>query len=104
VLAQTVRSRRREIGIRMAVGASGDQVLRLVVVRGLLPVVVGIGVGLVGAAALSGLLEAYLWGVTGTDAKTLGIAAVGILSVAALACWLPAREAAGVDPVATLAS
>ncbi|MCY4574971.1 MAG: ADOP family duplicated permease, partial [Gemmatimonadetes bacterium] len=47
VLAQTVRSRRREIGIRMAVGASGDQVLRLVVVRGLLPVVVGIGVGLV---------------------------------------------------------
>lgn len=104
VLAQTVRSRRHEIGIRMAVGASGDQVLRLVVVRGLLPVVVGIGVGLVGATALSGLLEAYLWGVTGTDARTLGVAAAGILSVAAFACWIPAREAAGVDPVTALAS
>ncbi|MCY4647631.1 MAG: ADOP family duplicated permease [Gammaproteobacteria bacterium] len=58
VLAQTVRSRRREIGIRMAVGASADQVLRLSVVRGLLPVAVGVGIGLAGAMALSGLLEA----------------------------------------------
>ena len=104
VLAQTVRSRRREIGIRMAVGASGDQVLRLVVARGLLPVVVGIGVGLVGAMVLSGLVEAYLWGVTGTDASTLTVAAAGILGVASLACWIPAREAAGVDPVTALAS
>ena len=104
VLAQTVRSRRREIGIRMAVGASADQVLRLSVVRGLLPVVVGVGIGLAGAMALSGLLEAYLWGVTGTDARTLGIAAGGILIVATLACWIPAREAAGMDPVTALAS
>ena len=103
VLAQTVRNRRREIGIRMGVGASGDQILRLVVVRGLLPVVVGIGVGLVGAMALSGLLEAYLWSGTGTDAGTLGVAAAGILVVATLACWIPAREAASVDPVAALA-
>ncbi|MCY3704794.1 MAG: ABC transporter permease [Gammaproteobacteria bacterium] len=104
VLAQTVRSRRREIGIRMAVGASGDRVLRLVVVRGLLPVVVGIGVGLAGAMAFSGLLEAYLWGVTGTDARTLGGAAAGILAVAIFACWIPAREATGVDPVTVLTS
>ena len=104
VLAQAVRTRRREIGIRMAVGASGDAVLRLVVVRGLLPIAIGIGVGLVGAVALSRLLEAYLWGVTGTDAVTLGVAAAGILGVAILACWVPAREAAGVDPVTALSS
>ena len=104
VLAQAVRIRRREIGIRMAVGASGDAVLRLVVVRGLLPIAIGIGVGLVGAVALSRLLEAYLWGVTGTDAVTLGVAAAGIFGVAILACWVPAREAAGVDPVTALSS
>ena len=104
VLAQAVRIRRREIGIRMAVGASGDAVLRLVVVRGLRPIAIGIGVGLVGAVTLSRLLEAYLWGVTGTDAVTLGVAAAGILGVAILACWVPAREAAGVDPVTALSS
>ena len=104
VLAQAVRTRRREIGIRMAVGASGDAVLRLVVGRGLLPIAIGIGVGLVGAVTLSRLLEAYLWGVTGTDAVTLGVAAAGILGVAILACWVPAREAAGVDPVTALSS
>ena len=104
VLAQAVRSRRREIGIRMAIGASGGQVLRLVVVRGLLPVVVGIGVGLAGAIVLSGLMEAYLWGITGTDARTLGVAAASILIVATVACWIPAREATGVDPVTALAS
>ena len=104
VLAQAVRIRRREIGIRMAVGASGDAVLRLLVVRGLLPIAIGIGVGLVGAVTLSRLLEAYLWGVTGTDAVTLGVAAAGILGVAILACWVPAREAAGIDPVIALSS
>lgn len=77
---------------------------RLVVVRGLLPVVVGIGVGLAGAIALSGLMEAYLWGITGTDARTLGVAAASILIVAIVACWIPAREATGVDPVTALAS
>ncbi|MDE2881956.1 MAG: ABC transporter permease [Acidobacteriota bacterium] len=104
VLAQTVRSRHQEIAIRMAVGASGDSVLRLVVARGLLPVAIGIGFGLVGAVALSGVVEAYLWGVTGTDALTLSIAAAGILAVAAFACWIPAREAARVDPARALGS
>ena len=103
-LAQAVRARRREIGIRMAVGASGDAVLRLIVVRGLMPVAIGVGLGLAGAVVLSGLLEAYLWGVTGTDAGTLGMAAVGILGVAAIACWIPAREAARVDPARVLSS
>ena len=104
VLAQAVRSRHREIAIRMAVGASGDSVLRLVVARGLLPVAIGVGFGLVAAVALSGLVEAYLWGVTGTDAVTLGLAAAGILAVAVLACWIPAREAARVDPARALGS
>jgi predicted permease len=104
VLAQTVRNRHREIGIRMAIGASSDSVLRQVVIRGLLPVAIGIGVGLAGAVALSGLLEAYLWGVTGTDVQTLGVAAASILVVAVFACWIPAREAAGVDPATALGS
>ena len=104
VVAQTVRNRHREIGIRMAVGANGDQVLRSVILRGLLPIGIGIGIGLVGAAAVSGLLEAYLWGVTGTDPETLAVAAAGILAVALIACWIPAREAAEVDPVTALAS
>ena len=104
VLAQTVRSRHREIAIRMAVGASGDSVLRLVVARGLLPVAIGVGLGLVGAVTLSGLVEAYLWGVTGTDAVTLSLAAAGILAVAGFACWIPAREAARVDPARALGS
>jgi len=103
-LAQAVRIRRREIGIRMAVGASGDAVLRLVVAKGLLPITIGIGIGLVGAVTLSRLLDAYLWGVTGTDATTLGVAAAGILGVAILACWIPAREAARVDPASVLSS
>lgn len=104
VLAQAVRSRHREIAIRMAVGASGDSVLRLVVARGLLPVAIGVGFGLVAAVALSGFVEAYLWGVTGTDAVTLGGAAAAILAVAVLACWIPAREAARVDPARALGS
>ena len=104
VVARTVRNRRREIGIRMAVGATGHSVLRLVLARGLLPVAVGVGFGLLGAVLLSGLLEAWLWGVTGTDAATLGAASAGILGVAFLACWIPAREAAALDPARALAS
>jgi len=53
--------------------------------------------------ALSGL-EAYLWGVTGTGAATLGVAAAGIFGVAILACWVPARKAAAVDPASVLSS
>ena len=56
------------------------------------------------AVTLSRLLEAYLWGVTGTDAVTLGVAAAGILGVSILACWVPAREAAGVDPITALST
>ena len=70
--------------------------------RGWLPI--GIGIGLMGAAVLSGLLEAYLGRVAGTVPETLGGAATGILAVAIVACWIRAQEAAEVDPVRALAS
>ena len=104
VLAFSVRSRRRDIAIRMALGARSDQVLRLVVVRGLLPIVIGIVAGLSGAVAFSRLLEAYLWGVASTDPVTLSAVAAGVLGIATLACWIPGREAATVDPANALAS
>jgi ABC-type antimicrobial peptide transport system permease subunit len=104
VLTYTVRSGRREIGIRMAVGASSNQVSRLVVIRGLRPIAIGIVAGVLGAVALSRFLESYLWGVAGTEPLALAAAAAGILCVAILACWIPAREAAAVDPVNVLSS
>ena len=70
--------------------------------RRLLPVAIGMDLGLLGPVALSGLPQAYLWGGTGTDAEMLAMVAAGILSVAISGCWIPTREATGVDPVTAL--
>ena len=102
VLAYTVRRRRREIGIRMALGAGRQEVTRMVVGQGVAPVLIGLLLGVAGSAGLSRVLAAYLWGVTPTDPGTFATVAAILLGVALLASWIPAREAVGLDPVNTL--
>jgi predicted permease len=101
-LAYTIQQRRREIGIRMALGASGQQVTRLVMVQGIAPVLVGVLLGVVSSVGLSRVVASFLWGVTATDPATLAAVAVILLGVALAACWIPAREAANLDPVSAL--
>lgn len=102
VLSYTVRQRRREIGIRIALGAGGGAVSRLVAVQGLLPVAIGLAVGTVGALALSRVVAGFVWGVSPTDPTNIAVVAVLLLGVAAVAGWLPTREAVRTDPVRSL--
>ncbi|MGH7713464.1 MAG: ADOP family duplicated permease [Gemmatimonadaceae bacterium] len=99
VLAYTVRQRRHEIGIRMALGASPRRVTRLVLAYGARLAALGIALGIVGAFILTRFLTTLLYGVTPTDASTL-IGAVALLTAAALvATYLPVRRAVRVDPM-----
>ena len=102
LLAYVVEARRREIGIRMAVGASGPAVIRAVVGRGMRPVLLGLGAGLAVAVAAAGALESLLYDVAPRDPLSFGSAALLLLAAAALAAWVPARRAARTDPAATL--
>ncbi|HEY0783119.1 MAG TPA: ABC transporter permease, partial [Thermoanaerobaculia bacterium] len=102
VLAYSVEQRTREIGVRMALGAQVGSVLGLVLRQGALLVLVGLGVGLTLALALGKLLAAVLFGVTPTDPTTLAGVSTLLLAVAFLACYLPARRAAQVDPLTAL--
>jgi putative ABC transport system permease protein len=102
VVAHSVTERTREIGVRMALGAEGRQVLRLFVRQGLLTAAAGTAIGLVGAAGLTRVLESLLFGVKPTDPLTLGIVAALLLAVALVACYVPARRAARIDPLIAL--
>jgi predicted permease len=98
VLSYMVAERRREIGIRMALGADQSVVLAQVMKQGLVLTTVGIGVGLAGAFAMNRLISSLLFGVEPTDPTTM-IAVVGTITlVAAVACWVPAWRASRVDP------
>lgn len=102
VVAYVVAQRRREIGIRMALGADRDDVLRLFLSRGLRLIAAGLATGLAGAALAAGWLEGFLFGVAPLDpAAYLGAAAL-LGGVAAVATWLPARGAARLAPIAAL--
>jgi putative ABC transport system permease protein len=101
-IAWWVAQRTREIGVRMALGANAAQVTRLFVKQGITVGVTGIVLGLAGAAALSRLLESWLYGVKPLDAPTFAWSAAGMLVIAALASYLPARRAARIDPLVTL--
>ena len=102
VLALSVSQRTVEIGVRMAMGAERHAVLRMILEQGLGLVVAGLGLGVVGAVLLSRAIERLLFGVPGTDPLTYAAVAFLLLAVAALACLLPARRAASVDPLVAL--
>ena len=91
-----------EIGIRMALGATGRDVSRMMLRQGGSLVFVGLVIGLAGATLLTGVMKALLFGVTPTDPVTYAIVSVLLLSVALVATYLPARRAAHVDPVEAL--
>lgn len=102
VMAYTVSQRAREIGIRVALGAERRQVLGMMLVQGGRLVAVGAAVGLLGAGAAARLVEGLLYGVPGVDPLTFGVVPLLLGAVGLLATWLPARRAAGVDPVRVL--
>lgn len=102
VLSYLVGERRQEIGVRMALGAKGVDVLRLVLGDGARMTLVGIGIGVVAALILTRLMAGMLYGVAPTDPATFAMVALFLSGVALLACYIPARRASRVDPVVAL--
>jgi predicted permease len=102
VLSFSVARRTREIGIRIALGAGIRDVRRLVLGEGLRHTALGIGAGLLAAAALTRFLRAVLFGVTATDPATFAAVAIILAAVALMACWLPAHRASRVEPMTAL--
>jgi len=102
VLSYLVGERRREIGVRLALGAEGRDVLRAIVSRGLRLATVGTVIGVVGALALTRLMASVLYEVEPNDPLTFGGAVVVLMFVALLASALPARRAARTDPAVAL--
>ena len=104
VIAYAVGEQRREIGIRIALGAEPRAVAGTVVMRGVRYAAIGVGIGLVGAVAATRLMRTLLFGVSTTDPVTFGALSLFLVMVAALASWLPARQAARTDPMVALRS
>src|SRR5262249_6325577 len=94
-----VAQRSREIGVRIALGASISQVRRMVVAQGLTMAVTGLAIGLAAAFAVRHVLASLLFGITPADPVTFLMGAVVRAVVALVACWVPARRAARVDPL-----
>jgi putative ABC transport system permease protein len=102
VMAYTTTQRRHEIGIRLALGAGGPDVLRLVVGQGMRLVLIGLAAGLFGAWMLSRVLSSQLFGITAQDPLTYVTVALLLGAVALAATWLPAQRATRVDPMISL--
>jgi putative ABC transport system permease protein len=102
VMSYLADQRTREIGIRMALGAQPDAVLRLVIGQGLKLVVIGVAIGLIGSLAMTRMMASLLFGVSATDPMIFTGVASLLIIVAVLACWIPARRAAKVDPMIAL--
>lgn len=102
VVAYAASQRTREIGVRMALGAESAQVRRLVVRQALVPVGIGVVIGMVAAAGFGRVMSSLLFGVSGNDPVALGSAGLLLSAAAALASYLPALRASGLDPVTAL--
>jgi putative ABC transport system permease protein len=102
LMAYLAAQRATEIGIRMALGARRNQILRLILGNGALLALLGIALGLAGSLAAARLLENLLYGVTPRDPAIYGVTPVVLLAVALAASYLPARRAARIDPMAAL--
>jgi predicted permease len=102
LMAYAVSQRRREIGVRMALGADRGDVLRLVLTRALRIVAAGLIAGLAGAAVVTRVLQTFLFGVTPTDPIAFTVVTLLLMAVGLVAAWLPARRASKIDPWAAL--
>lgn len=102
VMSYTVSQRRREVGVRLALGAQRGDILKLVVGQGMLPVLLGAGIGLALAAGLARILSSLLYGIGVYDPVTFGLVLLVLGAAALLACYWPARKATRVDPVVAL--
>ena len=102
VLSGSVTERTHELGIRLALGAQTSAVLKLVLWQGLKLGAAGIALGLLGALAVTRLLQSLLFGISATDPLTFAMSAFLLLSVTLIACWLPASRATKIDPMVAL--
>jgi ABC-type antimicrobial peptide transport system permease subunit len=102
LLAFGVGRRRHEIGIRMALGARPKNILRLIIWQGMRLVLIGLALGVAGSLVLTRLMAGLLYGVSSTDPLTFGAVACLLALVALAACYIPARRAMRVDPIASL--
>jgi putative ABC transport system permease protein len=102
VISHSVSVRTQEIGVRLAIGAPRGRLLAMVIGQGMALVLAGIVVGLAGALALARLVSTLLFEVTPFDPPSYASTVFALLVVALLACWVPARRAMRVDPIAAL--
>jgi len=102
VVSYTVRQRTQEMGVRVALGASRKDIVRLIVGRGVVMTLAGVATGVFASALLSRFLSSLLFGVTATDPATYSILSLLILVVATAAAYIPARRASKIDPIVTL--